>query len=100
MQRLQSFRFQSLEHIKKEMGLEKQSLGSILKQQAFDIFKKLDTKGDGHISTKDAANHLVTMKEAFKNLGIHVKDEYFKTMIEEMDTDKSGTVRKQLKGDL
>jgi hypothetical protein len=63
-----------------------------LREEAWGIFKKLDRTNNGRIPIVDVQQHLKVMKQAFQDLGVHLKDEYFKNMIEDMDEDRDGVV--------
>jgi hypothetical protein len=67
-----------------------------LRQMAWEVFQKLDVNEHGEIRTADAEKHLKQMKRAFEELGVSLKDDYFRTMIADMDEDRSGTVNRQL----
>lgn len=52
----------------------------------------MDIKNEQKIKIVDVEVHLKVMKKAFEELGITLKDAYYKNLINDMDEDKDGTV--------
>jgi Ca2+-binding EF-hand superfamily protein len=63
-----------------------------MREEALEMFRKLDVDNDGEITIKDAASYFKSMKDAFDKMGVHLKDDYFKNMVADMDEDGSGSV--------
>lgn len=61
-------------------------------EEAKQVFKRLDKNNTGKIPITDVQQHLLSMKQAFQDMGVNVKDAYFKNMVEDMDEDSDGVV--------
>ena len=63
-----------------------------LRNEAWEVFQRLDVNKTGEIKTADANKLSQQMRKAFSEMGINIKEEYFKGMLQDMDEGHSGAV--------